>query len=133
MSVPLPSMTLPRAQLVELLAAELPVEWNVLPLDNDPDAIDETTCIVRISEAVPAERMPLGVRRYTFSVVVAVPQLDVEAVALTLDDALEQVLYVLERAEDVQWSRAARGILAGSEAPCYDVTVTATATQTNNG
>lgn len=128
-AAPLPSMTLPRSQLVEILAASLPVEWDVLPLDNDPDAITDTTVIVRIADAVPAPEMPHGVRRYTFSCVVAVPQLDTSTAALVLDDALEQLLYVVDRAELIQWTRAQRGILAGPEVPCYDVAVTVTATQ----
>lgn len=110
-----------------LVAVLKPLEpdFRVLPYARKIDPPKKPTVLVRVDKIDPnpgagARR----VRTYSYAVLVIPVKSTGDPAEDELDACVEDVLDVLDRAADVQWSTAARGTWDETDFPAYEITVT---------
>lgn len=87
------------------------------------DPPSKPTVMVRLDEAEPGAGAPNVWRRYAFALVVLPAKTHGSAADDELDALLEDVLYAIEQAPNLTWSKAARGTYQDNSYPAYEVTL----------
>lgn len=119
----------PRAQIAAALAASLPDDIKVMPYARNIDPPAQTTVMVRLDRVEPHPAAK-GPRRYTFALVILAALTDPSGPADDeLDNALEDVLHVIDKAPAYRYEKAERATYANTT-PAYEVTIQAAHTPT---
>lgn len=126
-------MTTPRLALASALATALPDNVHVEPYARDGYVVTKPTVMLRIDEVSRSVKAPQADRRYTYALLVVVPQTSTHGPADDrLDALLEDVLYAIEQDHDLpQWTSCKRAVFADDELPAYEVTIPVDFTITN--
>ena len=117
-----------RQDVVDQIAPLLPLEWDVLPWSDEPDVLDHPIVMVTATDIDPhrlASQYDI-----TMHVYVLIPNHDDVAVdSDEVDDAVLETLDALLHMRAVTQGNATRATFQGGH-PCWDITITITATVT---
>lgn len=86
------------------------------------DAPAVPTVLVR-QDSVEPSTFPQAWLDYVFGLVLVPPTIDPEQADADLEALLTDVLFALEQADNMTWSKATRGTFQDTQFPAYEVTV----------
>lgn len=109
---------------------DLPEGWRQIDEQRVPDVIDRETVIVKHSRVEKLPEAPIGHLRHEAILGVFVPNRDLARAENRLDEAVTELLAVIDGHPQINWSSAEKVVTPGNQYPGWEINLTVITSKT---